>query len=265
MAPLGLALDPDEDRWSRFEVDVSVLIDGASSPLMPKNASRGMNYHVVKRRDAKGIWLTDIELGEYRPRIAGRVPTTAPPAVGRIEGLSRNTAPQFFDVAGRKMTLPQLDLAERTPKAGAYPRTETRVELSSLAAPGARPAYIPPDTSRSWLAQYVVTPKMAAQLRSMLERDAERVERAQGRTRFVRSQNGQSSEVTIDDATGAIVELRAMDGDKPRLVTERDWVRDQNGILLLGSERMTQYPEHGGAPALVVTTTYRNIRLLEER
>lgn len=78
VAPAGLALDPDSDGWNRFEADLAVLIDGPSGPLMPRDASRGLSYRVVKRRDANGVWLTDIEMKAYRPRVGGAESATAP-------------------------------------------------------------------------------------------------------------------------------------------------------------------------------------------
>lgn len=149
------------------------------------------------------------------------------------------------------------------PAGDVVPRREGRRDLNPLSGREANPALAPEDTSRSWIAQYIVTPEIGAQLRGSLERNASRVEHGQGRTRFVQDRNGRSVEISVDDATGAIMEIRAVEGGQTRGVTERDWTRTENGTLVLQSERVTQYPQRADGPALVITTIYQNIRLME--
>lgn len=265
LAPAALVGDPESDSWNRFEVDVDVAIDGPTAPLMVSRSSRGMSYRIIRHLEAQGGWATDLEMGEYRPRTTSRAPVAAPPPIARISGISRTGTPQFLDAAGRRITQTQLTLAEPVAAGRVHPRTEAGTELRRFAPPATRPELAAADTSRAWVAQYVTTRKTAEELRAVLERGANRVETARGRTTFSRTQGGRSSEVIIEDATGVIVGLRATEGDRLQSVTEREWERGGGGALILKSERLTQFPAGDGTRPLVVTTTYRNMRFVEAR
>lgn len=264
MAPAEFALDPDGDGWNRFEADVAVRTEGSTSPLMPQDAARVISYRVTKHRAANGIWLTDIEMNKYLSRFESSGSATAPPSVGRIEGVSRTTKPTFYDISGRRMILQSPEVIRPSiPEGAAVAPAKDHADLKQLSSRETNTVLIPGDTSRSWIAQYIVTPTIGATLRGSLEQSASKVERGQGRTRFIQSHNDRSVEISIDDATGAIMEVRALEGGNTRAVVTRDWAQTKNGTMVIRSERAAQYPAKAGAPSSVVTTFFRNIRLVE--
>jgi len=245
---------------------VDVAIDSPSSRAMAAlNVSRGFSYRISRRNDAVGRWVTDMNLGEYRPRMATAL-AGAPSPIVRVADVARTGIPEFIDAEGQTRTLRELGpVPHAANTATVRPRTLGQRELPPAPTPIARPAMLPTDTSSEWIGTYVVTPAYAARLRSRLAETADRVESTPGGSRYVRERAGRRLEILLDSAAGMIREMRTLENSTLRALTVREYARSAAGLLVLRSERTTRYAREGSLPPLVITMSYRNLRMREER
>jgi hypothetical protein len=188
-----------------------------------------------------------------------------PPRIAMVSGASRTSAPLLLDENGQRINAPRLSmpaLRQLPPNVKPRPWTTGPVALPALSK---GPALVDEDTSTDWVDRYVVTQRGAARLRARLSKEADKVESANGQSRFVRTRKGESSEILLDSSTGAVQEVRASQNGKLRAITVRGYEKDAHGHLVLSTERVTRYSDKANQAPVTITTNYKNIRTLEAR
>jgi hypothetical protein len=265
-ADAEVIVNPDNQRWNRFDVVVDVAIDGPLAKTMAGvKMTRGFSYRVTRRRDSAGRWVSDLAVGALRPRSSNPY-KGAPSPITRVMNVARFATPQLIDAAGQTRPLKPV----RVPAAAIEAMARSgRFGLRRLPPLPTRPspnaAMITADTSSEWIDSFLVTRKAAARIRGRVARGADRLQAAIGQSRFIRERNGGRAEIVVDDATGVIRETRTSENGRLRAVTVREYAQTASGMSVLKSERTTRYADSDGVPPMVITMTYRNIRMTEDR
>jgi hypothetical protein len=225
-------LDPHSGDWNRFDADVDVIVESGGSPLLSaRKSSRGLTYHLTRRRDASGQWVSDLGFEELIARTSSGLARGGAPYPKRIIATSAGEAGTMVDASGRPISV-------RAPS-----MTEASINPPSRVARGPRAAR-PMPTLRPGQAGITDTSRAWAQI-------------------FFSQRGAFTAEITLNRATGALEEARIIENGSVRSVTSSRYEPDQNGVLTLRTERKLLYARGRNEPD-VITITYRNIRLSKE-
>jgi hypothetical protein len=252
-------LDPHSGDWNRFDADVDVIVESGGSPLLSaRKSSRGLTYHLTRRRDASGQWVSDLGFEELIARTSSGLARGGAPYPKRIIATSAGEAGTMVDASGRPISVraPSMTEASINP-----PSRVARGPRAARPMPTLRPGQAGiTDTSRAW-AQIFFPTRAGA---DAMIGDADAVESLTGDRGRHRSQRGAfTAEITLNRATGALEEARIIENGSVRSVTSSRYEPDQNGVLTLRTERKLLYARGRNEPD-VITITYRNIRLSKE-
>ena len=261
----NLVGDPDATNWNAFDMDVVMrftMVMSADSSEHPG----GLAFHVHKRRDPDGRWLSDIALADDAPIVNGpaeRDPN-AVPHIGRVNGISRTTMPTFVNTAG--MEVPSRTITFEPPRKGPgwHPRKRPAPPETHRPMPPTR-GRVHADTTREWLDRFILTPQGAHRLRKRLEASGMAAQMSGGRSRFAQRRGDADVEIIVDDHSGRMLETRISRRGELHTRVELDYAEAQAGIWILRSERISHYRNGAQQSPRTMVVSYSNVRLTEER
>lgn len=258
--------DPDSDDWNTFDADVVVTFEMSLGGNSTRQ-SGALAYHLRRTKSRDGHWETDLLLADYAPRELNPVGYAAPnppKRVARVIAGRGDGAPRLLDADGVEIQPAAPTFEEPKPLPGYAIRPVA--PLPTLPAP--RPPSgrrIAADTSRAWADHFFVTPAATARLRGRLEAGGERAPHGVGKSRYAQRRGAMEVEIIMDDATGRIIESRAIEHGRVRSTTELAYTEVEDGVAVLRSERISNFPPDAGESPRVMVVNYVNIRLSQER
>ena len=258
----AVVASPDDTNWNVFEADVDVSADGSTSPVSHAARSRGLSFHIIRRRAAGGDWVTIRDFGPVIPGSRTKdVGFAGPPRLSRV--VESRGQMEFYDMRGRRVTPPRPAAPVPMGRGAAQPRPSTgRMPMASL--PNLTPYTA--DSSRNWVDRYLVTPAGVARGRGHLERSGrERTSLGNGHSRYAESRGKDRIEIDVDESTGLIDAVRLATGGRVISEARRTYTRRADGVYVLETERLRQFTNRSGAASQETVVRYRNVRLLEDR